>query len=155
MARGYRTNLWTTTRIALLIEEGFGVRYQPNHIGQLMQCLGWSHQKPERRCRTGAFVLAEAGLLNGKHATTHHDAVADLPKNFPEIRVERWMRYVQSDGVIFTAGGLSSGIDLALHIVELCFGREAAQTTADLMEYQGTAWKGNRQAVTRRKNEVE
>jgi transposase len=49
MARGYRTNLWTTTRIAQLIEEEFGVRYHPNHIGRLMQRLGWSHQKPERR----------------------------------------------------------------------------------------------------------
>jgi putative intracellular protease/amidase len=98
---------------------------------------------------TGAFVLADAGLLNGKHATTHHDALADLKKNFPEISVERGMRFVQSDRVIFTAGGLSSGIDLALHIVELYFGREAAQATADMMEYEGTGWKGNGQALTR------
>lgn len=49
MARGHRTNLWTTTRIAQLIEEEFGVRYHPNHIGRLMQRLGWSHQKPKRR----------------------------------------------------------------------------------------------------------
>ena len=40
MARGYRTNLWTTTRIAQLIAEEFGVRYHPNHIGRLMQRLG-------------------------------------------------------------------------------------------------------------------
>jgi len=49
MARGYRTNLWTTARISQLIDEEFGVRYHPNHIGRLMQRLGWSHQKPERR----------------------------------------------------------------------------------------------------------
>jgi transposase len=49
MARGYRTNLWTTTRIAQLIEEEFGVQYHPNHIGRLMYGLGWSHQKPKRR----------------------------------------------------------------------------------------------------------
>jgi len=49
MARGYRTNLWTTARIARLIEEEFGVHYPPNHIGRLMQRLNWSHQKPERR----------------------------------------------------------------------------------------------------------
>jgi putative intracellular protease/amidase len=89
---------------------------------------------------TGAFVLADAGLLNGKHATTHHGALGRLQKNFPAIRVERGMRYVQSDPVIFTAGGLSSGIDLALHIVDLYFGREAAQATADMMEYEGTGW---------------
>lgn len=96
---------------------------------------------------TGAFVLADAGLLNGKHATTHHDALARLQKKFPEITVERGMRYVQSDPVIFTAGGLSSGIDLALHIVDLYFGRQAAQATADMMEYEGTGWKGNGKAV--------
>jgi len=51
MARGYRTNLWTwtTARIALLIDEEFGVDYHPNHIGRLMHRLKWSHQKPERR----------------------------------------------------------------------------------------------------------
>jgi transposase len=49
MARGYHTNLWTTARIARLIEEEFGVDYHPNHIGRLMHRLKWSHQKPERR----------------------------------------------------------------------------------------------------------
>jgi transposase len=49
MARGYRTNLWTTARIALLIDEEFGVDYHPNHIGRLMHRLKWTHQKPERR----------------------------------------------------------------------------------------------------------
>jgi transposase len=49
MARGYRTNLWATARIAQLIEDEFAVRYHTNHIGRLMHRLGWSHQKPERR----------------------------------------------------------------------------------------------------------
>jgi transposase len=49
MARGYHTNLWTTTRIARLIDEEFGIDYHPNHIGRLMHRLKWSHQKPERR----------------------------------------------------------------------------------------------------------
>jgi transposase len=49
MARGYRTNLWTTARIAQLIEEEFGVHYHANHIGRLMHRLQWSHQKPKRR----------------------------------------------------------------------------------------------------------
>ena len=49
MARGYHTNLWTTLRIAQLIEEEFGVHYHANHIGRLMYRLGWSHQKPKRR----------------------------------------------------------------------------------------------------------
>ena len=49
IAQGYRTNLWTTARIAGLVEREFGVSYHPDHIGRLMHSLGWSPQKPERR----------------------------------------------------------------------------------------------------------
>jgi transposase len=49
IAHGYRTNLWTTARIAVLIEREFGVHYHRDHIGRLMHSLNWSHQKPERR----------------------------------------------------------------------------------------------------------
>ncbi len=49
MAHGYRTESWTTRRIAALIERRFGVKYHRNHVGKLLHQLGWSHQKPERR----------------------------------------------------------------------------------------------------------
>lgn len=49
VAQGYRTELWTTQRIAEVIEEQFGVRYHPDHVGRVMRRLGWSSQKPERR----------------------------------------------------------------------------------------------------------
>ncbi len=49
MAQGYRTDLWTTQRIAELIEAKFRVRYHRDHVGRLMHELGWTHQKPERR----------------------------------------------------------------------------------------------------------
>jgi len=49
MAHGYRTELWTTQRIATLIERRLGVRYHRNHVGKLLHQLGWSHQTPERR----------------------------------------------------------------------------------------------------------
>jgi transposase len=49
LAYGYRTNLWTTARIAELVEREFGVSYHRDHIGRLMHSLGWSVQKPERR----------------------------------------------------------------------------------------------------------
>ena len=48
VAYGYRTNLWTTARIAELVEREFGVRYHCDHIGRLMHSLKWSPQKPER-----------------------------------------------------------------------------------------------------------
>jgi transposase len=49
IANGYRTELWTTARIAELIEQRFGVAYHQDHIGRLMFSLGWSYQKPGRR----------------------------------------------------------------------------------------------------------
>ncbi len=49
MAHGYRTELWSTQRIADLIERQLGVRYHRNHVGKLLHQIGWSHQKPERR----------------------------------------------------------------------------------------------------------
>jgi len=49
LAHGYRTELWTTQRIAALIERRLGVRYHRNHVGKLLHQLGWSHQTPERR----------------------------------------------------------------------------------------------------------
>jgi transposase len=51
LAWGYRTELWTTTRIAEVIRRSFGVRYHRDHVGRLMHQLGWSPQKPERRAR--------------------------------------------------------------------------------------------------------
>jgi transcriptional regulator GlxA family with amidase domain/YHS domain-containing protein len=88
---------------------------------------------------TGAFVLANTGLLSGKAATTHHSSYKQMAMNFPDIKLERGARFVDN-GNIATSGGLSSGIDLALHIVERYYGREVAKATAYQMEYQGTGW---------------
>ncbi|PKQ27483.1 MAG: IS630 family transposase, partial [Candidatus Anoxymicrobium japonicum] len=49
IAAGYHTDLWTTARIAEVIERKFGVRYHRDHIGRLLGQMGWRHQKPERR----------------------------------------------------------------------------------------------------------
>jgi len=51
LAFGYRTDLWTTRRVAELIRRHFRVRYHPNHLWRLLVGLGWSYQKPERRAR--------------------------------------------------------------------------------------------------------
>src|SRR5881398_1583760 len=88
---------------------------------------------------TGAFVLAKTGLLSGKAATTFHGAFVPFANEFPDIDLKRGARFVE-DGNLATAGGLSSGIDLALRVVERYFGREAAQRTAYDMEYQGQGW---------------
>jgi len=88
---------------------------------------------------TGAFALASTGLLSGKAATTHHSSYTSLATQFPDIQVKRGARFVEA-GNLATAGGLSSGIDLALRVVERYFGREAARQTAFDMEYQGEGW---------------
>ena len=49
LAHGYRTDLWTTARIAEVIERVFGVTYHRDHVGRLLHQMGWSHQKPQRR----------------------------------------------------------------------------------------------------------
>jgi transposase len=51
IACGYSTDLWTTRRVAEVIEERFGVEYHPNHLWRFLQSLGWSCQKPEKRAR--------------------------------------------------------------------------------------------------------
>ena len=83
---------------------------------------------------TGAFQLAATGLLDGKQATTHHDYMTGFSKQFPRVTLMPGSRYVQSDAKIFTAGGLSSGIDLALHIVALYFGDAVVARTANYLE---------------------
>ena len=92
---------------------------------------------------TGAFKVAKAGLLDGKEATTHHWYYDKFASQYPQVKLQRSVRYVQADPIIFSAGGLTSGVDLALHIVAEYYGPDAAQKTADYMEYQSTGWKTN------------
>ena len=87
----------------------------------------------------GSFVLAKAGLLDGKKATAHHGGFGSMRAEFPQVNLIRGVRYVE-DGKIATAGGLTSGTDLALRVVERYFGREVAKETAFRLEYQGTGW---------------
>lgn len=83
---------------------------------------------------TGAFVLAEAGILDGKTATTFHSALDGLEENYTEVDVRRDVRYVDNGNVITTAG-ISAGIDGALHLVAKLQGLNAAKRTAYYMEY--------------------
>jgi transcriptional regulator GlxA family with amidase domain len=78
---------------------------------------------------TGAFALAKAGLLNGRKATTHWEYSDQLKKRFPLVEVDPNAFYT-SDGYIYTSGGVSSGIDLSLAIVEEDHGRDIALQVA-------------------------
>lgn len=90
---------------------------------------------------TGAFQLARAGLLDGLAATTHHDFWDALARDFPKVKLQRGGRYVEGSARIATAGGLTSGFDMALRVVSRYFGEEAAARTAAYMEYEGKGWR--------------
>ncbi len=89
---------------------------------------------------TGASVLAGYGMLDGQTATTHHSFEQSMQKEFPAVRFVSGTRFVDH-GKIATAGGLTSGIDLALHVVARYYGPEVAQSTADLLEHRSELWK--------------
>jgi len=83
----------------------------------------------------GALILGKAGLLDGLQATTHHGSIASLRELSPTTTVHENRRFVDN-GKVVTAGGVSAGIDAALHVVERLLGQEAAQKAARYMEYR-------------------
>jgi putative intracellular protease/amidase len=120
----------------------------PAQHGQSPKMLEWLKKQSKvadivMSVCTGAFKLAKAGLLDGKKATTHHSAYVRLAHEFPRVEVERDVRWVESDPVVHTSGGLTAGIDLALHIVDAYFGREVAAMTARQLEYESDGWMGD------------
>jgi len=80
----------------------------------------------------GAFVLAEAGILNGHRATTHWRVCDKMVKLYPEIKVEKDPIYVK-DGNLYTSAGISAGMDLSLAMVEEDFGRNIALEVARIL----------------------
>jgi transcriptional regulator GlxA family with amidase domain len=81
---------------------------------------------------TGAFVLAEAGILDGRHATTHWFFAREFKARFPKVKVEEDRIFI-TDGPIWTSAGMSAGIDLALAMVEKDLGVEVARAVAKKM----------------------
>jgi transcriptional regulator GlxA family with amidase domain len=90
---------------------------------------------------TGVSKFAQAGILDGLQATSHHDHIEALQKRFPKVQFLRDKVWVHSAPTIYTAGGETSGIELALHIVELYYDHDIAVKTARYMEYRGPNWQ--------------
>ena len=114
----------------LLVAGGVGA-HRHDHDARI---LAWIQQQAAGVRRlgsvcTGAFFLAEAGLLDGHTATTHWSECDDLARRFPRVRVEPDTIYVQQ-GRLYTSAGVTAGIDLALAMVEEDFGRDLALATA-------------------------
>lgn len=87
----------------------------------------------------GAFVLAKTGLLDGKSATAHHGGFFGFAATYPQVHLKRGARFVE-EGNLASVGGISSGIDLALRVVERYVGHDLTVQVADGMEYQGKGW---------------
>ncbi|MEO0341473.1 MAG: DJ-1/PfpI family protein, partial [Bacteroidota bacterium] len=83
---------------------------------------------------TGAFALGKAGILDGHTATTFHDALEGLERDFPKVKVVKNARFVDN-GTVITTAGVSAGIDGALHLVAKLQGFNRARQTAYYMEY--------------------
>jgi len=86
------------------------------------------HRRVAAVC-TGAFVLAEAGLLDGRHASTHWLYARDLQRQFPKVKMEEDRIFV-NDGPIWTSAGMTAGLDLALKLIENDLGPELAKSVA-------------------------
>lgn len=99
--------------------------------GELPAALADSEATLASVC-TGGMLLAEAGLLDGVPAVTHHSALDDLREAGADVRDAR----VVDAGRILTAGGITSGLDLAFHLVAREFDDEIAERVAREMEYE-------------------
>lgn len=88
---------------------------------------------------TGAFVLANTGLLDGLSATTHHQFYGRFEQQFPAVKLVRGRRFVDN-GKFVSAGGLTSGIDAALHVAARYYGEPAARQTASMLEHDSQGW---------------
>jgi transcriptional regulator GlxA family with amidase domain len=127
LARGLRPSGAITT---LIVAGGEGVRT----AATCEKTLGFVRAMAKRGIRvasvcSGADVLAEAGLLDGRRATTHWQRTRHFLKTYPKVKLEADQIFVR-DGDIWTAAGISAGIDLALAMATEDFGEEVAQKTA-------------------------
>ncbi|QPF90203.1 GlxA family transcriptional regulator [Bradyrhizobium commune] len=98
------------------------------------ELIAFTKDAPKRHRRiaavcTGAFVLAEAGLLNGRRATTHWMHARDMQRQFPDVKMDEDRIFI-NDGPIWTSAGMTAGIDLGLALIENDLGPELAKSVA-------------------------
>lgn len=119
----------------LVVPGGFGTR----PLLQDDETIDWIRKTAESARQTasvctGSLLLARAGLLDGRRATTHWGAFGLLGSLGKDITVDREARFVE-DGVM-TSAGVASGMDLAFHVVETLLGKDVADETARYIEYE-------------------
>jgi len=125
-----------TPHIDLLIVVGgdHTEELKKNHV------IDWIKQTDQETTKTisictGAFLLAEAGLLNNKEVTTHWEDIDTLTQDYPSLNVIENSRWVDS-GKFITSGGISAGIDMSLYLLSTLTSKTIAENTAKQMEYR-------------------
>jgi transcriptional regulator GlxA family with amidase domain len=119
----------------LVVPGGYGTRREVDNA----RLIGWvARQAAGARLVTsvctGSFLLARAGLLRGRHATTHVASLDRMRATFPDVAVDDRAQWVE-DGNVLTSAGIAAGIDMALRVVSRVFGEAVARKTASHMEY--------------------
>lgn len=115
----------------VVIAGGDGTR----SLEELRTIVRWLKASQAGRARritsvcSGAYLLAEAGLLDGKRATTHWSRTDDFARRYPKVRLDADRIFIR-DGEVWTSGGITAGIDLSLALIEDDLGAEVARRTA-------------------------
>ena len=120
----------------LVVPGGFGTRSEIKNE-RLVAWIGERGKQVETLTSvcTGSMLLGQAGLLDGRHATTHWRALPWMRDSFPGVTVEE-KQHVVEDGNVLTSAGISAGIDMALRVVARYHGDAVARNTARNMEYR-------------------
>jgi transcriptional regulator GlxA family with amidase domain len=119
----------------LVVPGGWGTRKEVSN----QRLLTWISERAKQvetltSVCTGAMLLGQAGLLDGRRATTHWRSLDRMRESFPAVAVEGKLHVVE-DGHVLTSAGISAGIDMALRVVARYFGDAVGRATARHMEY--------------------
>jgi transcriptional regulator GlxA family with amidase domain len=120
----------------MVVPGGWGTRIQMNNT----RLVDWIKARAKQvetltSVCTGSMLLGQAGLLDGRHATTHWRALQWMRESFPAVTVEEKLHVVE-EGHVLTSAGISAGIDMALRVVARYHGEAVARNTARTMEYR-------------------
>jgi transcriptional regulator GlxA family with amidase domain len=123
----------------LIVPGGYGARVNEIHNTPLIEWLKIMHSRVTYMASvcTGAFLLAEAGLLEKMNVTTHWKHTKSLSENYPSLRIEEGVKFTDG-GKVLTSAGVSAGINLSLYLVGKILGPKAAEDAARDMEFEGS-----------------
>lgn len=122
---------------AVVIPGGYGAEEIEIHNPNVIDWIKEQYSKVELVASvcTGALLLAKAGILDNRRATTHWMDIDRLEREFPLVSVQRDVKFVD-EGTVITSGGISTGINMSLYLISRLHGIEAAVQTAKRMEYE-------------------